>query len=315
MKRYTILLSSVVLLLALVLPSFAQEVVQLEWLDVRLWPEYDSPQLLVILEGEPSQPHQTVLLPLPAGASVHAVATTTDDGSLVDNTWEQITSPEGVDLISITPKGPQFHLEYYAPLPTDGARRTIDFVLPANYVSAGNAAVEIVLPPTAAEVVADPSAAPSDDPASAEHVLLRKVGALNGDQDLSQSVSYSNPSGALTTSNQPPQAETAPPSVENAPAAAVSTETTSNNNLVLFGLAGLAVLLIAGGAFGLWWSSRRSEDALPPDAGKPTGRAKSKRPKKQQQGGATGRDRFCRRCGAEFASGDLFCRKCGEKRL
>lgn len=315
MKRYTILFfSSVLLLLVLVLPSAAQEAVQLEWLDIRLWPEYDTPQMLVILEGEPSQPHQTVLLPLPPGASVHAVATTSDDGRLVDNAWEQITSPEGVELISIAPDGPQFHLEYYAPLPIEDDRRTIEFVLPANYLSAGNAAVEIVLPPTADEVVVDPDATPSDDPASANHVLLRKVGALRGDQDLSQHISYSNPSGALTVSNQPPQAVTEPPSVDNTETAAVATETTANSALLLGGLAGLAVILIAGGVFGLWWSSRRSEDMIPPNANKSTGRDQSKRSKRKQSG-ASGHDRFCRRCGAEFAPGDRFCRKCGEKRL
>ena len=312
MKRYTfLLLSSALLFVALVLPASAQEVVPLKWLDIRLWPEYDSPQLLVILEGETAQPHQTVLFPLPAGASVHAVATTADDGTLVDNAWEQITSPEGVDLISITPEGPQFHLEYYTTLPTEGGRRTIDFVLPARYISADNAAVEIVLPPTAEDVAVDPSATPSDDPASTEHVLLRKVGAMSGEQDLSQSVSYNNPSGALTVANQPPQA--APPAVENTAPPTAPPETTSNRNLILWGLAGLAVLLIAGGAFGLW-QSRRSENSPSPAVSELTGRRKSKRSGGKQPGGVS-RDRFCRRCGAEFTSGDRFCRKCGEKRF
>ena len=312
MKRYSITLLSFLLLIALAAPSSAQDVVRLEWLDIRLWPEYDSPQLLVILEGEPVQPGQSVLLPLPPGADIHAVATTSDEGRLVDTTWEQSTTANGVVLVSVTPEGQQFHIEYYIPIATDGNVRQIDFALPANYISANNAAVEIVLPPTANEVVSEPEATPSDDPASPEHVLLRKVGAVSGEQAVSQSISYSNPSGAFTVSEQPPQAAPAPPPVDNASAAPVATDTTSNRNLILFGLAGLAVLLIAVGAFGLW-RSRSKEDTPTPSASEASDRGKDKRTGRKQRGGA-GKDRFCRRCGVEFTSGDRFCRKCGEKR-
>ncbi len=314
MKRYTIPpLISLLLLIALTFTSSAQDIVQLEWLDIRLWPEYDSPQLLVILEGEPVQPGQRISIPLPPGADIHAVATTSDEGRLVDTTWEQSTTANGVDLVLVTPEGQQFHIEYYIPIPIDEDVRLINFVLPANYISAKNAAVEIVLPPTANEVVAEPDATPSDNPASPEHMLLRKVGAVSGDQSISQSISYSNPSDAFTVSEQPPQAATAPLPMDNASAAPVATDTTSNRNLILFGLAGLAVLLIAGGAFGLW-RSRRVDDAPTASASEASGRRKGKRAERKPRGGA-GKDRFCRRCGAEFTSGDGFCRKCGEKRL
>ena len=314
MNRFaTPFLSSLLLLIALALPSAAQEATALQWLDIRLWPEYDTPQLLVILEGEPVQPGQSVLFTLPPGASIHAVATTSDDGRLVDTPWEQTTSADGVDLISVTPEGQQFHIEYYPPISTDGNVRQIDFSLPANYITANNAAFEIVLPPTANEVVVEPNATPSDDPASSKHVLLRKVGAVTGGQSLNQSISYSNPSGALTASQQPPQAAAAPPAVDNIPAAPASTDTTSNRDLILFGLAGLAILLIAVGAYGLWRSLSK-ENSPTPSASKPSGRVKGKRAGRKQRDGV-GKDRFCRRCGAEFTSGDQFCRKCGEKRL
>jgi len=315
MKRYAIpLLGSLLLLIALTLPSSAQDVTKLQWLDIRLWPEYDTPQLLVILEGEPVQPGQNVVFPLPPGADIHAVATTSDEGRLVDTPWEQTTTTDGVDLISVTPEGQQFHIEYYIPIAADGNVRQIDFILPANYIAANNAAFEIVLPPTANEVVVEPEATPSDDPASSKHVLLRKVGVVTGEQPLSQSISYSNPSGALTVSEQPSQVETAPPPArDNVSAAPVSTDTPSNRNLVLFGLAGLAVLLIAVGAFGLW-RSHSSDDVSTASAHESPSRGKGKRRERKQRSGV-GKDRFCRRCGAEFTSGDHFCRKCGEKRL
>jgi len=311
MKRYLIpTLSSLLLLIALAFTSLAQDVTDLQWLDVRLWPEYDSPELLVILVGEPAQPNQPVLIPLPPGARVHAVATSSTDGSLVQNAWEPITTPDGDILVSMTPDGQQFQIEYYAPIATDGGRRDINFVLPANYITADNAAVEIVLPPSASEVVFNPEATSTNDPGAQGHVLMREIGPVTADQTINQSIIYNNESGAFTFSEQPLPAA---PVTDNALTIPTSTDTSSNSNLVLVGLAGLAAILIAAGAFGLWRTRSSDEEEVESPSQAPD--RKKRRGTERKQKGKKGQDRFCRKCGAEFSSGDRFGRKCGENRL
>lgn len=311
MKRLVIpILSTLLLLITLTFTSLAQGATDLQWLDVRLWPEYDSPDLLVILVGEPTQPNQPVLIPLPSGARVHAVATTSTDGGLVQNAWEPITTEDGDTLVSMTPDGAQFQIEYYAPIATDGDRRDINFVLPASYITAGNAAVEIVLPPSASEVVFNPEATSTNDPGAQGHTLMREIGPVSVDQTIKQSIIYNNESGEFTFSAQSLPAASA---TEEPPTTPTSTGTTSNRNLILFGLAGLAVILIAVGAFGLW-RSRNSDDKEVAIPNQTPGRKKRSAAERKRKG-EKGQDRFCRKCGAEFSSGDRFCRKCGESRL
>jgi hypothetical protein len=310
MKRYLIpTLSSLLLLIALTFSTSAQDVTDLQWLDVRLWPEYDNPELLVILVGETAQPNQPVLMPLPPGARIHAVATTSADGGLVQNAWEPVTI-DGVNFVSMTPDGAQFQIEYYAPIAADGDQRNIDFMLPANFISAGNAAIEIVIPPSASEVVFDPEATSSNDQGSQGHVLMREVGPVTADQTINQSIVYNNETGAFTFTEQ---SLPAAPATDSIPTALAPTNTSDNRNLILIGLAGLAAVLIAGGAYGLW-RSRSSDEEDSESASQTPSRKKGERKGRKQKGGA-GQDRFCRKCGAGLSSSDQFCRKCGEKRL
>jgi hypothetical protein len=208
------------------------------------------------------------------------------------------------------PDGSQFHIEYYAPIATEGDRRDIQFVLPANYISADNAAVEIVLPPTAGDIAFDPVATSAENPQSQGHVLMREIGLVTADQTIDQRISYTNESGAFTFSEQPLPAAPATNDPLTTPPAV---STTSNNSGMLIGLAGLAVLLIAAGAYGLW-RTRSSHELAGEHPNQTPGRGKRSKKERKQKGGA-GQDRFCRKCGAEFSSGDRFCRQCGDRRL
>ncbi len=311
MKRHiTPILSSLLLLIALAFSSSAQDVTDLQWLEVRLWPEYDTPDLLVILVGEPTQPNQPLLIPLPPGARVHAVASSSTGGSLVENAWELITTAEGVNLVSMTPDGQQFQIEFYAPIAADSDKRDIDYELPAGYVTADNATVEIVIPPSASEVAFDPEAAPTGDSGSQDHVLLREVGPVSASESVEQRISYNNASGEFTFSAPPASAA---PITNNIPTTSPAADTSSNRDLILVGLAGLAVILIAAGAFVLWRSKRSDAEDVESPSQAPVRKKRDKAGRKQN--GETGQDRFCRKCGAAFSSSDRFCRKCGEKRL
>ncbi|NOX62490.1 MAG: zinc ribbon domain-containing protein [Chloroflexi bacterium] len=301
MKRFAPLLL-VVALLAFG-PAFAQEATPLKMLRVALWPEYDDPRLLVIIDGALPQAGQTVRFPIPADAQINAVATSGADGSLLNAEWNIAGSENGFQIISLLSDGDRFRIEYYAAMKTTDARRDARFDLPAGYVQADQAIIEALLPPGSEEISSDPplqsaGAAPDNAP-----LFVREVGALSANSDLVQNISYNNPTGAWTNPASAPAP--APPQ----PAPPATQAAAPSPNYIVWGLGGLAVILIIGGLVLLWRSGREDEF----ETVAPAVRARKKGKAKGAE--TTGRDRFCRQCGAKFAESDRFCRQCGARRL
>ena len=137
MKRQLIVLAVMVLLglASAAQPAAAQpEAPQLASWDVQVWPEYDQPSVLVIATGalSPDTPFpQQVAVPIPAGASIHAVAYPAAAGNLLNLQWTPQTGPEGTSVV-FTLDQPQFIVEYYADVLSPPPNRSfaLDVVTP-----------------------------------------------------------------------------------------------------------------------------------------------------------------------------------------
>lgn len=302
----------VLFLTSLAFSAQAQGPTDLSELTIKLWPEYDDPRLLVIIDGRLATPGSEVRLPVPQEAKLNAVATSDGSGRLLKNEWREETGDDGSRIIVLTPQNPAFRIEYYTPMGPDGDQRVIDFELPAGYLNAEQAVIEALLPPSSTDVTLEPPSEESGPTQGEAHLYRRTLGAVKN-QAITQKVTYANPSGALTVpETAPTTAETsgAAPAVPQQPSTPASAKSGLNPWIILLGVA--ALLLIVGGAVGLWWTSREPEPEPAPVAPAPRGRKKKKGSVQVQAAGNW--DRYCRNCGEEFGPDDRFCRYCGAPR-
>lgn len=320
MKRLTFLSTLLLLCLVPLISVQAQGSTRLDSLQVSLWPEYDDPRLLVLIDGVLATPGQTVQVPAPAGALINAVASFNEEGRLVDTPYQTSSDLEGNQVLTFTPASTSFRVEYYTPLLSNGDERTFTFSLPSSYLITADGLIEILLPPDANSVEGDPPLNPAESSLLGAADLARSFSNLEGEGPVEQTLRYNNPTGALSVPETARQAQAPQP----APApATTSTADDNSGNLLTIGLIAGAVLLIALGGYGLWRTRQPAQPALVTTSQRrdrprqkpvpPAGPAASSGPVSAPMGVA-GRDRYCRQCGAEFGSEDRFCRHCGTAR-
>jgi hypothetical protein len=137
---------------------YAQETVDLERLEVVIWPEYDRPEALVMLRGFlPADTifPATVILPMPASTTINAVAKRVDDGRLILADYSRQVQGDWVSL-SIVSDVPEVRLEYYMPLALNDAERRLVFSWPGG-VDVGDVAYEVQQPYGAEDLVVTPA--------------------------------------------------------------------------------------------------------------------------------------------------------------
>ena len=282
---------------------WAQEPTALDQLHIGLWAEYDDPRLLVIIDGKLTQPGQTVRVPVPRAAEINAVAAGDSNANLLNAAWEASLGDETHQIITIDNPDAVFRVEYYIPLAANDVQRVIDFSLPPGYFSAANADIEILLPPPAADIANTPDLDRSDTTPGSVQIFKRQLGAVAGEQGIAQTVSYSNPTGALSL---PEDARPVATPVAQPPPAAPAA-TTSGRTLLFWLLAIAAIVLIVVGVYSLWRIRRQDLADSPPPP--PT-----RLPNKRSTAPPSDIDQFCRNCGVNFDADDRFCRQCGSPR-
>jgi len=318
MKKPTLFTTISLIALFLVLlaaPANAQGPTDLSSLTIKLWPEYDDPRLLVIIDGKLAEPGSEIRLPIPAEAELNAVATADGSGRLLKNEWSEEKAEDGSRLLVMIPQNPLFRVEYYTPLPTNGDTRNITFELPAGYINAEQATIEVLLPAGSENAKLVPPTDESGPTQDQAHIFQRDLGTMK-DADITQQVTYANPGGGLTVSESS-SANDALPETKTSPQEPSGTETASKSSLnpwiIMLGAA--AALLIVGGAIGLWLTrDREQEDPIIPVPSRSGGKKKKKTGAINMKAHQGNLDRFCRRCGKEFGSDDRFCRYCGAPR-
>ncbi len=123
-------------LTALLLPRTgrAQNEVQLDSLEINLWPEYDRAEMLVMyICGLPSKSWPvTLTFRIPKTAiRPSEVAVRTEDGGLYETPFTYKVEGEYI-VVSFEATTQNFQLEYYDPLTIDGSKRSYGFIWPGD---------------------------------------------------------------------------------------------------------------------------------------------------------------------------------------
>ena len=156
-----------ILVLLLAIPSLAsaQAETRLASLDVKLWPEYDQPGMLVIYDFQPAE---GLTLParldfhLPADARVNAIAelrngeflNAASEGPVQQGEWQVLTVV--ADAVTV------YRIEFYQPLTISGQQRQFSFLWYGDYaVDTFNLSVQ--QPVDTTNMVTDPPYEPKQE--------------------------------------------------------------------------------------------------------------------------------------------------------
>lgn len=263
----------------------------LEQVSIEFWPDYDQPSVLILLTGSlaaGSSLPATVTLPFPAGATLHAVARITSDGTLIDD----IQFTPGSNTLTLTTPESRFRVEYYLPYQANGLERNFTFGWLAD-MPVTNLAVRVQQPAAALTMQTTPLAEVITEGNDGLRYHNLAVQAAPAGQPLTIEFNYTMGSNQLTS-------QAAPQSNSQLPITSTSTAdpTQTFNWPVLLAAAGGLLLLV-----GLGWQLVVSQQQK---ARKP-----SKRPAQSQAQQASA-VKFCHTCGVAFRPGDRFCRQCGQ---
>ena len=274
-------------------PSFAQETLRIERLQIDLRPEYDRPDMLVIFRGTLANDvplPATLTLRLPARVEApHAVAY--DDGT--DNLLQADYSTRRTAdwlLVTLETPSPGFQLEFYDSLTQTGERRSYSFIWLGDY-TVEHLDLFLLPPPGPREIQTDLALSPVQQGQATG--FRGTLGSLAAGHTLKVTTSYDDTTINVVQVVTPPDGEDS-----------------DNTPLLAGAIIIIAVVLAIGGTV---WYTRRARPqraAVSPDLQQRTrrkGRAARKRPA-QTKPTASG---YCTRCGRPLRADDRFCGKCG----
>jgi len=191
----------------------AQGAAELDRVEVAMWPEYDRPEILVILRAwlpaKAALPNQ-VAFKVPASAGVpHATAKRAADGTLLMAPFNREVKGN-VATITIDTDRPEVRLEYYMPMQLEGSLRSFAFEWLGG-AQVAELTYEVQQPPTATQFTVSP---PSTQQGTGPDGLLYHRGTLGvvaTGETKSLAVKYTKPSAVLTVAGLRPTAPLAPP--------------------------------------------------------------------------------------------------------
>ncbi len=264
---------------------------RLSTLSIQIWPEYDRPAALVILNGElpvgAALPAVVSLRLSAASGGPHAVAASTGAGATPFNVpYERRNADDFVTLRFETPQR-FFHVEFYEPLATGTPERNFTYVWPGDL--AADRVTLVMQQPAAATGL---SALPVLDAASAGQDGLTyrsaELGALEAGTPLPITVSYTK--ADARTSAEILRTKAPDPSGAQSLGPPPSSTASAGFPGWVPASAGAAVLAILAGGSIFWWRRRN-----------------------RISGATAGGVRYCTKCGAKPSAGDGFCAKCGAR--
>lgn len=297
MRRFLI----VILLLLVSINPFvvnAQSEVTIDQMQVRIWPEYDQPSILVInnifLSGDVKLPARlNFSIPVSAG-SPHSVAVRELDGQLYLLDYDMTTVGEWNQLTFTTPY-PEVWVEYYDPsIVINENVRSFEYHWVGDYLI-NNLQIEVQQPLTASNMVFKESMGPARIGNDGLTYYSSEVGELKANTKVSLNVQYNKSDNTLSSSVSVPVQPVTPLNNE-------SGTNTSFLQILPFIIAGIGLAMLI---FGIFWYMRKQKE----NTAKPRQRHSSVKRSTYNDGEAI----FCHRCGRRADTGDVFCRACGTK--
>lgn len=285
-------------LLVLNVPGFAQELTEVERLEISIWPEFDQAAGLIIYRL--TLPSNTPLpakvnVPIPAAAGEpHAVAVRSATSDLLVAPYEII--PQGDwNIVAVESNQLNIQVEYYQPLELDGAQRSFTFTWPGG-ISIAALTINVQHPGAAENMLLDPVPDSTNVSGDGLSYYYFNLGSMAADEGYSIGIRYQNASGQLTVELLQPAAPLSrPDEMEGA---------TGGLEPMLIPLIVVAVAMVALGAV-LYWRTRNQPKVKVP--------RKKRRGVREQPAALGGASAFCHNCGKRSSPSDRFCRDCGER--
>jgi hypothetical protein len=289
----------------------------IEAAELRLWPEYDDPGLLVIFSGDFAAGTTTPLnVAFPISAGARNIQATYQDaaGTLINRPFEVVDGKLTYELPT-----PTFHTEYYVDREPSGNTRQIKYVFEAPY--AMNALrVAVQQPARSTDFSLSPAAETTEqgNDGLTYHIVNRQN--LAAGEKLEIDVNYAKTDTSLSSPQLSVTDADAAPAAEP-PVTATLSSPTDWLPWVLIG-AGVALLF---GILAYWLLSRRRAEPDPepvtrpaqrtPSGQKPLPTVSARPAQAPMPSAAPARPAaFCHNCGTALKSEDKFCSQCGTPR-
>jgi hypothetical protein len=269
-------------------------------LKISIWPEYDQPTVLVMLDGtlaDTANLPRDVSVLIPSSASLLVTTFENQDGTLAA---EQQSKPanqgDGYTRVTYTIKSPKYHVEYYDNLLRGSPDKVMDFAFKA-VALIDQVTLEIQQPLKASNFSVNlPSPSVRDD--NGFQVYSSSYSNVTAGQTLTAQVKYTK-----TDPNPSVLPTVAPANVPSTTPAATAPGIWGN----VFAIVAL-VLLVLVAVLGFYILQQRARH---PASAMAASRSGSRKQARRQ---AAARRVFCTQCGSALGPEDNFCPKCGEPR-
>jgi len=293
---FSVTIALAVLILIMPPRAIAQTPDRLTSLKISLWPEFDKPTVLVLLDGvlaDTSNLPRQVSVVLPPEAQLFVTTWENPDGSLApEQSAQQAKQDDGYTRVTFTIAQPRFRVEYYHDLLRGAPDKVMNFA----YKSIGAVdavTLEIQQPLKATNFAVTPAAQSTRTDSDGFKYFSYAFSNITAGQMITAQVKY-------TKTDPNPSAQSVPPPTPARGLSAAPTGNDSNNLFLLIALVALGVTAMLG--FFLL-QQRSQETRLPVD-----------RQRRRRRGGAAAVSVFCTQCGRTLGPEDNFCPKCGAKR-
>lgn len=291
----------------IVTPSaFAQDPNRLTQLKVSVWPEYDRPTVLVILEGtladKTNLPRDVSIL-IPSKADLLVTTYENADGTLAPEQTSQATPlGDGFTRVTFTTKTTVYRVEYYDDLIKGAPDKTIDFTFKSS-VPADQVMLEIQQPLKATDFSVNLPVISNRTDADGFKYFAYLVSNANAGQTISAQIKYTKtePGPSVRALTQAAPATTPAP----APVAAPSMW---QNVFLIVALVVLGLVAV----FGFFLLQKRSRETYP--AARPMSRKPARGGQRVERSAPANASAFCTQCGRALSAEDNFCPRCGTRR-
>lgn len=257
-------------------------------LNIEIWPEYDRPAALVILnfvlaEGVKLPAAVALRLPVASGGVSALAFSAAADGKLLNLKHESATTGEYITVKFDAPE--RFvHVEFYEPVVTTAPARSFRYAWPGDF-AADRVTVVVQEPASASAISVEPNLDGTSTGKDGLRYRAAELGALEAGKSLPVEVRYTKADARPSTEIlKPATSGVTMPAAATVPAPPASGAPPG----WIIALMGVVILAMLGGVSFMWWRQRQTQPAVPP------------RPS-------------CAKCGATQAPENRFCGSCGAK--
>ena len=295
-----LLIGILLFLLLAVHPVMAQSGVAIDKMIVKIWPEYDKPSVLVIMDlflaADVSLPAKmTVRIPVQAGQP-NSIAVRELDGQLYVLEYDFVINGDWNELTFTTPYT-EVWLEYYDPeISVNGDLRSFDYKWSGDH-EVGDFNIEVQQPLTASSMTFQQNVGAGQLGSDGLTYFPVSMGFVSAGTAFTLHMDYVKTDDTLSVSNTLPVQPSQPLTDQNS-------GRNSFQKTLPFLVGGLGLVLIILGGFWYWRGTKNRMAAVPV---------------RRSHGGSRKTEShndsaiYCHQCGKRASAGDQFCRACGTR--